>query len=140
MTELTLPYLGEPRSSWQYPFGDLLRHGASLAMGSDWSVSTPNVMAQVAVATTRQVPGDPTSEPLFPEQRITMADAVCGFTAGSAHVNHLDGDRGSIVPGAAADLVILNDDPFDREDVSGIEVDLTIIGGDVVYERSGVVR
>ncbi len=40
MVELTLPFLGEPRASWQYPFGDLHRSGAALAMGSDWAIST----------------------------------------------------------------------------------------------------
>src|SRR5262245_929560 len=50
MDELTIPFLGEERASWQYPFGSLVRHGATLVMGSDWPVSTPDPMAEIHVA------------------------------------------------------------------------------------------
>ena len=56
MVELTLPFLGEPRASWQYPFGDLQRSGAVLAMGSDWAVSTADPLAAIHVAVNRTVP------------------------------------------------------------------------------------
>jgi predicted amidohydrolase YtcJ len=65
-----------------------------------------------------------------------MADALCGFTAGSAYVNYLEADRGSIVPGAVADLVVLEDNPFETTDASEIRVDLTIIDGEIVYRRT----
>ena len=50
---LTLPFLGPERSSWQYPFGGLLRSGARLAMGSDWGVSSPDPLQAIAVAAHR---------------------------------------------------------------------------------------
>ncbi|MEZ5193949.1 MAG: amidohydrolase family protein [Nocardioides sp.] len=56
MVDLTLPFLGQPRASWQYPFGDLFRTGAVLAAGSDWSVSSPDPMAAIHVAVNRQLP------------------------------------------------------------------------------------
>ncbi len=56
MAELTLPVLGPERSSWQYPFASLVRAGARLCFGSGWSVSTPDVMAQVQVAVNRTPP------------------------------------------------------------------------------------
>ena len=58
MMELTLPFLGEERARWQYPFGALHRAGASLAMGSDWPVSTPDPLAAIHTAVTRTAYGE----------------------------------------------------------------------------------
>lgn len=135
MTELTIPFLGPERSGHQYPFADLLRHGATLAMGSDWPVSTPDVMAQIHVATQRRGPGTGHDEPFLPTQRVTLADALVAFTAGAAHVNHLD-DRGTIETGKVADLVVLDRNPFEEPDVWRTRVDLTIVGGEIVYRRT----
>jgi predicted amidohydrolase YtcJ len=134
MTEMTIPFLGPERSAWQYRFGDLLRAGATLAMGSDWSVSTANVMEQIAVAVTRRHRRD--VAPFLPDQAIGLADALVAFTAGSAHVNGLERDRGTISPGAAADLVVLDADPFETDDIAAVGVDLTLIDGGVVFERT----
>lgn len=135
MTDLTVPYLGLQRSARQYPFADLLRHGATVAMGSDWPVSTPDVMAQIHVATQRRGPGRDADEPFFPAQRITLADALVAFTAGAAFVNHLD-DRGMIDEGNVADLVVLDRNPFEEPEVWRTRVDLTVVGGEIVYRRS----
>ena len=132
MIGLTIPFLGEPRASWQYPFGGLLRAGATLAMGSDWSVTTADPMAQIAVAVGRRVIGDPGAPVFLPEQRISLTDALVGFTAGSAYVNHRDGESGVIRPGAVADLVILDGDPFETDDIASIRVHETVVGGRTV--------
>lgn len=137
LVEVTNPFLGEERARRQYPFGDLLHHGAVLAMGSDWSVSTADVMDQVSVAVTRLVPADAPSEPFLAEQRIDLADALAAFTAGSAFVNHFDADRGTLRSGAVADLVVLDRNPFEVERIWEVEVDLTVVGGEVVYRREG---
>ncbi len=135
MTELTLPFLSPEQAKRQYPFGDLAAAGARLAMGSDWPVSSPDVMAQVAVAATRSVPGRPGTEPFLPAQRISVEAALAGFTAGSAYVNFLDADSGDIVPGMRADLVVLDGDPLATDDPGATRVDLTIVGGEVVHRR-----
>jgi predicted amidohydrolase YtcJ len=135
MQVLTVPFLGAARAGNQYPFGDLLRSGAHLAMGSDWAVSTPDVMAQIDVAVTRQVPGDTSSLPFLPDQRLTLEQAFMGFTAGSAYVNFLDDERGTIEPGKVADLVVLEANPFDVGRTVGICVDLTMAAGEAVFER-----
>lgn len=136
MTELTIPFLGEERSRHQYPFGDLLRAGATLAMGSDWSVSTPDVMQQAYVAVTRSVIGDADAPAFLPDQAITIADALVGFTAGSAYANHLDPDRGTIGVGVMADLVVLGGNPFEEDEFWRIGVDLTIVGGEIVHRTA----
>jgi predicted amidohydrolase YtcJ len=138
-TELTIPFLGPERAAMQYPFASLLRRGATLAMGSDWSVSTPDPLLEIEVAVTRTLPDRPDDEPFFPDERIALGDALAAFTIGSAYVNHRDGESGSIEEGKAADLVVLDRNPFDPDAGRPGEarVDLTIIGGTVVYERGG---
>ncbi|WP_168625875.1 amidohydrolase [Cryobacterium sp. BB307] len=137
MVDLTLPFLGEPRTSWQYPFGDLLRSGAVLASGSDWSVSTPDPFAAIHVAVNRlsapsQKEGD--FDVFLPEQRIDLASALTAYTAGSAWVNHLD-DTGTIRPGNLADLVVLDRDPFagSPEEIGNTRTLQTFVNGERVY-------
>jgi predicted amidohydrolase YtcJ len=133
MTELTIPFLGDPRAGWQYPFGSLLRSGAPLAIGSDWPVSTADVPDQLDVAVTRA--GPDRSDPFLPEERLDLVSALSAATEGSAHVNHLDDRRGRISTGSVADLVVLDRDPFEADRVADTLVDLTILGGRVAYER-----
>lgn len=139
MVELTLPFLGEPRSSWQYPFGDLVRAGAVLAAGSDWSVSSPDPLAAIHVAVNRTLPPGLDDDcrdlgAFLPEQRLDLATALTAYTAGSAYVNHLD-DTGTIRPGALADLVVLDRDPFagPPEEIGATRVDETFIDGRRVH-------
>jgi predicted amidohydrolase YtcJ len=133
--ELTKPFLGEERSTWQYPFASLLRAGATLAMGSDWGVSTADVMDQIDIAVNRLNPDEPDLPPLTASERITLADALSGFTAGSAYVNHVEADSGSIATGMLADLVVLDRDPFTDGPIRDARVAMTIVGGHVVYEE-----
>ena len=114
MLELTLPFVGEERGRWQYPFGDLHRTGARLVAGSDWPVSTPNPLEAIHVAVNRWAHGETGrggSEPFLPEQALTLETAFAAYTSGSAWINHRD-DAGTIAPGQAADLVVLDRDPF----------------------------
>jgi hypothetical protein len=132
MTVLTIPHIGEGRGRHQYPFGSLHRSGARLAMGSDWGVTTANVMKQVHVAVHRSLPG---GDPLLTEESIDLSTAMTAFTAGSAYVNHLDADRGTLAVGKVADLVVLDHDPFEQPGTWDVAVDLTLVGGVVRYER-----
>ena len=132
MTELTLPFLAEGRAQHQYPFRSLLDANATMAMGSDWSVSTPDVMAQVAIAVNRSAPG---LAPFLAEQRLSVGEALTAFTAGSAYVNHRDDVSGTIEVGKEADLVVLSADPMAESDLHSIQVDMTVVGGNIVYQR-----
>lgn len=138
MVDLTLPFLGEPRSAWQYPFGDLLRSGAVLAAGSDWSVSTPDPLAAIHVAVNRTAaPGQEEGEyeAFLPEQAIDLATSLTAYTAGSAWVNHLDRTTGTIEVGKLADLVVLDRDPFDgpADEIGATRALQTFVEGDRVY-------
>jgi hypothetical protein len=131
-TELTLPFLGERRYLLQYPFGSLLRAGAQLAMGSDWGVSTCNVMEEIDVAITRTCPE---GDPLIADEALRPADALTAFTSGSAYVNHMEGDSGSIAVGKLADFAVLDRDPMRDGPFRDARVAMTIVGGEAVYER-----
>ncbi|SEC64138.1 hypothetical protein SAMN05216489_01243 [Streptomyces sp. 3213] len=133
MDELTIPFLGPERALWQYPFGALLRSGATLAAGSDWPVSSPDPLQGIHVAVNRVEPGS--AGPVFlPGERIGLAEALTAYTAGSAYANHLD-DTGRVAAGALADLVVLDRDPFAAppEEIAQTRVALTYVGGAEVY-------
>ncbi|MEW1830848.1 amidohydrolase [Streptomyces sp. NPDC088196] len=133
MDELTIPFLGPQRALWQYPFGALLRSGATLAAGSDWPVSSPDPLQGIHVAVNRVEPGG--AGPVFlPGERLDLAAAITAYTAGSAYANHLD-DTGRIAAGALADLVVLDRDPFAAppEEIADTRVALTYAGGTEVY-------
>jgi len=133
MDELTIPFLGPQRALWQYPFGALLRSGATLAAGSDWPVSSPDPIQGIHVAVNRVEPGG--AGPVFlPGERLDLAAAITAYTAGSAYANHLD-ETGRIAAGALADLVVLDRDPFAAppEEIAETQVALTYVGGTGVY-------
>jgi predicted amidohydrolase YtcJ len=136
MEELTIPFLGRDRAHRQYPFGDLLRSGAALAMGSDWSVTTANPLEEIEVAVTRVDPGRRSDAPFLPEQALPLDVALAAFTAGSAYVNH-DADGGSLRVGCRADLAVLDRNLFatGAGPVADARVDVTVAAGRVVYER-----
>jgi predicted amidohydrolase YtcJ len=138
MDVLTIPFLGPERTTWQYPFASLLRSGARLAMGSDWSVSTPDPLVEIEVAVNRlirhQLIHDPAT--FLPAERITLEQAIHGFTMGSAYVNHLDDDSGSITVGKLADLAVVDRDLFapDAGPIGDARVLATFVGGAAVFE------
>jgi predicted amidohydrolase YtcJ len=147
MVDLTIPFLGEERASWQYPFGRLVRSGAMLAFGSDWSVSSPNPIEEIHLAVNRLVPEDYLEElggsrrgvedVFLPDERIDLATAIAAFTMGSAYVNHLDDVTGSIEVGKFADLAVVDRDLFAHpvDELIRARVDATFVEGVSVFRR-----
>jgi predicted amidohydrolase YtcJ len=137
MDELTIPFLGEPRSSWQYPFADLLRAGSRLAAGSDWPVSSANPLEGMHVAVNRIGPGAAPEygAPLYPHNRLTLAQAYSAYTSGTARIMHHDDSTGHLAEGAYADLVVLDRDPFDgqADAISDARVVRTYVEGELVF-------
>ncbi|MCX2183833.1 amidohydrolase [Streptomyces sp. SKN60] len=134
MDELTIPFLGPERAAWQYPFGALLRAGATLVAGSDWPVSSPDPLAGLHVAVNRAEPGATDGRVFLPEQRIDLTTALAAYTAGSAHANGHD-DTGSLRPGHLADLVVLDRDMLTAppEEIADARVEQTFVGGTRVH-------
>ncbi len=140
MTELTLPFLAPERAALQYPIGSLHRAGARLVGGSDWTVSTPNVMAEVEVAVTRVSPVHRDRPPFLPDEAIDLETALRAFTMGSAWASHRDTTTGSIEAGKLADLVVLDRD-IGREPANRLgdaRVLLTLVEGEAVFEDPGL--
>jgi predicted amidohydrolase YtcJ len=140
MDELTIPFLGHPRATWQYPFASLARSGAVLAMGSDWSVSTADPLQEIHVAVNRQMPADypyrvENREVFIPEERLDLAAAIAGFTMGTAYVNHLEDRTGSIEVGKWADLAVVDRNVFAHPaaEIGSAAVELTFVEGERVY-------
>ena len=142
MDDLTLPYLPPRRAALQYPFRALEEAGARLAGGSDWTISTPNVMAEIEVAVTRISAEHRDAKPFQLGQALELDSALRAFTIGSAWVNHLDLDTGTIEVGKLADLAVLDRDIIgpDAGLLGDVRVLLTLIEGAAVHEDPALER
>jgi predicted amidohydrolase YtcJ len=139
MDELTIPFLGERRAGWQYPFGSLHGSGALLCAGSDWPVSSPDPLLGVHVAVNRSLPasaGGTGQDPFLPGQAIDLATALAAYTSGSARVNGLESVTGSIRAGLDADFAIVDADlaAADPGEICRASVRQTWVRGQVAYQ------
>jgi len=128
------------RSAGAYAFRSLLDSGALLAFGSDCPVETMDVIAGIHAAVTRRRADGTPPEGWYPEQRLSLEEAVKAYTLGPAYAAGQEALLGSLAPGKLGDVVVLSQDLFalaDPMDVLTAQVDLTILGGRVVFQRDG---
>jgi len=125
------------RSRLAYPFSDMQRAGVTLAFGSDGPVADINPFYGVHAAVTRQRRDGTPAGGWYPAQRLSVAEAVRGYTFGPAIASGRRADLGSIAPGKLADLIVLDRDIFaiPPEEIAETQVVMTVVGGDVVYRR-----
>jgi predicted amidohydrolase YtcJ len=139
MDVLTIPFLGERRAAWQYPFGSLHAAGAALAAGSDWSVTSPNPLWAAHVAVNRSLPPGEggSTEPFLPEQALDLPTFLAAYTSGSARVNGLDQMVGSIREGMDADFAVVDADlsHISAADIGRAAVTSTWVRGQVAYQK-----
>lgn len=123
------------RSRLAYAFRSLLESGARLAFGSDVPVEPLDPLAGIHAAVWRKRLDEPNSQIWYPEQRLTVAEAVHGFTLGAAYASGEEGLKGSIEPGKLADFVVLSHDLFsdDEEVLRTVRPVATIVGGRTYY-------
>jgi len=135
MRRLCIPFFGPERTGTQYPFASIRRAGGTLAFGSDWPVSTPDPMKEIQVALTRIPDEEPEVEAFLPHERLDLTEALDAFTMGTAFLNHLDAETGSIETGKLADLAVLDRNPFEVEPMSigEVRVLLTLVDGEPVH-------
>jgi predicted amidohydrolase YtcJ len=101
------------RSVGAYAWRTQLERGARLAFGSDAPVESPNPFWGLHAAVTRaRHDGQPAAEGWYPEQRLSLQQALDGYTTGPAYAAGLEHHLGQLTPGFAADLIVLEDDPF----------------------------
>jgi predicted amidohydrolase YtcJ len=130
--------IGAERCRSSYAFRSLLDAGAVLAFGSDWPVAPLDPLPGVDAAVNRRTLDGGHPNGWVPEQRITVAEAITAYTRGSAFAGFQEGEKGTISPGKFADLVVLGRDIFDpaqRDRIGETKVDVTVVGGKVVFER-----
>ena len=139
ITELTLPIVSPEAAAMLYPFASIARSGGTLAFGSDWSVSTPDPLHQLATAVARCDPDTVNDEPLLPHERLDLGAAIAAHTIGAAYASFLDRETGSIEPGKLADLVVLDRDLFALPPAAypQARVLLTLSEGAVVHAADG---
>jgi predicted amidohydrolase YtcJ len=130
--------IGHDRASRTYAFRTFLNHGVRLAFGTDWDVAPLNPMLTIYAAVTRATLDGKHPNGWFPEQKLTVAEAVAAYTMGSAYAEFQEREKGSITVGKLADMVLLDSDIFTvpPEAIRRVRVVTTIVGGDVVWTSS----
>jgi len=112
-----------------------LHSGARLALGSDFPVEAVNPFFGIYAAVTRQ---DQKAWPpggWYPEQKLTLAEAIRGFTKDAAYAAFEEDSRGTIEPGKLADFTIVEGDLYamPQSELFKAKVRYTVVGGEIVY-------
>ena len=128
--------IGHERARYSYAWRSMLEAGAPLAFGTDWPVAPLNPLLGVYAAVTRATLDGKHPEGWFPEQRLTVDEALRAYTQGSAYAAFQEHDKGTLAPGKLADVIVLSDDPFKTapEKIRDLTVTMTIVGGRVVQQ------
>jgi predicted amidohydrolase YtcJ len=127
--------IGPERILGAYAWRRFLDAGNPLPLGSDFPVESANPLLGIYAAVTRTDAEGWPEGGWYPDQRLTVEEAVRGFTASAAYAEFAEDVRGTIEPGKYADLVVLDRDIFtcDPREIREAKVVLTMVGGEVVY-------
>ncbi len=127
--------IGHERARFSYTWRSLLEAGAPLAFGTDWPVAPLDPLLGVYAAVTRATLDGKHPEGWFPEQRLSLDEALRAYTQGSAYAAFEEKEKGTIAPGKLADIVVLSDDLFTipPEKIKDARSVTTIVGGKVVF-------
>ena len=139
ITELTEPALGPARSRWIYPIASVADAGAVVAFGSDWSVSSMNPLDGIEVAITHRETSRGPGAPWLPEERISLPEAIAGYTIGGAYLDFQEHETGSIELGKSADLIMLDRNLFEipPSQIHDAKVLWTLLEGKEVFRANG---
>ena len=129
--------IGRKRCKYTYAFKSLLEKGAVLACGSDWTVAPLDPITGIYAAVTRQTLGDKHPGGWFPEQKISLKEAIKGYTMNGAYAEFSEHLKGSVEEGKLADLVVLSRNIFEipSEEIQKTEVKMTVFNGKVIYRK-----
>ena len=131
-------HIGHDRASRTYAFRTFLDHGVRLAFGTDWEVAPLDPLLTVYAAVTRATLDGKNPKGWFPEQKLSVAEAIEAYTVGSAYAEFQEKVKGSITPGKLADMVLLSDDIFSivPEKIRDVRVLQTFVGGRLVFDAA----
>lgn len=127
--------VGTERAKWTYNWKTLIDKGVHVAFGSDCPVEPCNVMHGIYAAVTRKDLSGYPEGGWLPEQKITVEEALYGFTMGAAYASFEENIKGSIKEGKLADFTVLNEDIFEIEHdrLKDVEVAATIVNGEIMW-------
>jgi len=137
--ELALPYLGKERADLQYPMKSFIDAGVVMASASDFPVTIPfDPFIAIQLGMMRASIGEPSSEVLWPEERVGLEDMIQSFTYNGAYANFIEKETGSIEVGKCADLIVLNQNLFKIpvNEIAKTRVLITLVDGKEVYRAS----
>lgn len=129
--------IGMKRISSSYRFKQMIDEGVNLCFGSDWTVAPLNPLLGIYAAVTRRTLDGNNPEGWIPDQKISVEDAVRGYTINNAYAAFMEDKLGTIVTGKYADFTILDRNIFkiDPEEIKETKVLYTIVDGRIVYKR-----
>jgi predicted amidohydrolase YtcJ len=137
LTRLTEPALGPRRNRWLYPIASVVRSGAVVTGGSDWSVSSLNPLDAIETGITHRDPGDTAGPPWNPVERVDLPTMIALYTINAAWALRQEQETGSIEPGKLADLIVLDRNLFEvpAGQIHAVKVVRTLLAGKTVYRR-----
>jgi len=126
--------LGTKRAEHSYAWAEFLQRGVTLAFGTDYPVEPISPFRGLYAATTRK--SESGKDEYYPEQKISMDQAIAAYTTGSAFAEFAEKEKGLMVPGMLADFVVLDRDPTAVVPQKLLETQVlrTVVGGKTVYE------
>ncbi len=129
--------IGHERGKNTYAFRNFLDAGAFMSFGSDWTVAPLNPLLAIYAAVTRRTLDGEHPGGWFPEQKITVEEAIRAHTLTSAYSAYDEDRLGSITPGKLADLVMLSDNILEiaPAGIKDVTVEMTVVGGTIVYQK-----
>jgi len=129
--------IGKERSKYAYAWRSLLDANAKIAFGTDYTVEPLNPMEGLYAAVTRKDRMGEEGEGWFPEQKLTMEEAIELYTLGSAYSQFMEDRKGIIKEGYLGDVVIIDRDllSIPENEIMSAKIDYTVVGGKIVYKR-----
>jgi predicted amidohydrolase YtcJ len=129
--------IGKERCKTTYAFKSFLQNGIKLCFGSDWTVAPLSIMQGIYAAVTRRTLDNKNPEGWFPEEKISVEDAIKCYTINNAYASFEENIKGSISVGKLADMVILEGDilTMDPVNIRDVEINMTMVGGKIIYSK-----
>ena len=126
--------IGPERAKTSYPWRQFLSNGIPIAFGTDYPVEPITPFRGVYAAVTRK--NEAGIKEYFPEQKLTIEQALAAYTVGSAYAQFAEKEKGTLVPGMLADFVVLDRDLLrvTPPEILKTRVLRTVVGGKTVYE------
>ncbi len=131
--------IGGARLADAYRLRSFLAKGIPVAFGTDWPVEPLDPRLGLYAAVTTKAPAGVAPEDWRSGEKVPLAEAIDLYTRGAAAAERCDGRKGTLEKGKLADLAVFHEDLFalerEPEQLLAVPVDLTVVGGRVVYER-----